>query len=95
MHLDFPTTTLLAGLPYLLTPPAVGKVAVRNDIVGSNSVSVRFVQQATLGVIHVSFVTHSERRRCISNNTHLKTRRPFLQVDQAEATASTMLGAAT
>jgi hypothetical protein len=43
MYLDFPSTTLLAGLPNLLTPPPVGKVAVRNNIVGA-SVSVAFIQ---------------------------------------------------
>jgi hypothetical protein len=72
MYLDFPTTTLLAGLPYLLSPPAVGKVAVRDDVVGS-SVSVALIQQTTLGVIHVSFVTHhSGRCRCMSNDTHYR-----------------------
>jgi hypothetical protein len=69
MHLDFPTTTLLAGLPYLLSPPPVGKIAVRDDIVGS-SVSVALIQQTTFGVFHMSFVTHSGRRKCMSNNTH-------------------------
>ena len=68
MHLNFPTTTLLAGLPYLLSPPPVGKVAVRDDIVGSR-VPVALIQQTTFRVIHMSFVTHSGRRRCMSN-TH-------------------------
>ena len=86
MYLDFPSAALLAGLPYLLTPPAVGKVAVRNDIV-STGVSVAFIQQATVGVIHVSFVTHSGKRRCMSNTCTVNYRRDglFLQVDQVEA----------
>jgi hypothetical protein len=84
MYLDFPSTTLLAGLSYLLTPPAVGKVAVRNDIVGAR-VSVAFVQQATVGVIHMSFVTHSGRCRCMSNTVYYRRDDLFLQVDQVEA----------
>jgi hypothetical protein len=77
MYLDFPSAALLAGLPYLLTPPAVGKVAVRNDIV-STGVSVAFIQQATVGVIHVSFVTHSGKRRCMSNTCTVNYRRDGL-----------------
>lgn len=77
MYLDFPSTALLAGLPYLLTPPAVGKVAVRNDIV-STGVSVAFIQQATVGVIHVSFVTHLGKRRCMSNTCTVNYRRDGL-----------------
>ena len=77
MHLDFPTTTLLASLPYLLTPPAVGKVTVRDDIVGA-SVTVAFGLQATFGVIHVSFVTHLGKRRCMSNTCTVNYRRDGL-----------------
>jgi hypothetical protein len=69
MHLDLPTPTLLTSLPHLLAPPPVGKVTVRNDL-GSVSVAITLSLQAIFGVIHVSFVTHQEGRRCISNTAH-------------------------
>jgi hypothetical protein len=69
MHLGLPTPTLLASLPHLLAPPPVGKVTVRNDLVGV-SVAIALSLQAIFGVIHVSFITHREGRRCISNTAH-------------------------
>lgn len=91
MYLDFPTTTLLAGLPYLLTPPPVGEIAVRNDVVGA-SVAVAFGQQASFGVIHVSFVTRLGETQMHKQYCSLQTGRPFLQVNNQVETASIMLG---
>lgn len=84
MHLDFPTTTLLASLPYLLTPPSVGQVAVGNDVVGT-SFNVAFSLQAIFGVIHESFVTHLGRRQMHRQRASSKAGRPLLQIDRVES----------
>jgi hypothetical protein len=71
MHLDLPTPTLLTSLLHLLAPLPVGKVIVRNDL-GSVSVAIALSLQAIFGIIHFSFITHQEGRRCISNTAHFR-----------------------
>jgi hypothetical protein len=57
MHLNLSTTTLLAGLPDLLSSSSVCKVPIRDDVVGAN-VSIDIRGSVDFNFVHIAFAAH-------------------------------------
>ena len=54
MHLDLSTTTLLAGLSYLLSSSPVCKVSIRDDIISAN-ITIDIRGSVGFDFVHVAF----------------------------------------
>lgn len=57
MHLDLSTTTLLAGLSYLLPSSPICKISVRDGIVSAN-ITVDIRGSVGFDFVHIAFTAH-------------------------------------